>query len=68
MIKEQATRNLNSFLSSYTLLESTELLYHVYDHVTEKINAPPTNLGKEKILDFLEAFPGVYTLNKKQEL
>lgn len=68
MIKDQATRNLNNFLSSYTLQESTELLNQVYGQVTEAINAPQRNLRKENILDFLEALeellPAVYELHK----
>lgn len=56
MIKEQATRNLNNFLSSYTLQESTELLNQVFDHVSEGVHyAVLKDNSKEQILDFLEA-------------
>ena len=55
MIEEQATRNLNNFLSSYTLPESTELLNQAYDQVTETISVAKMNGRKEDMLDFLEA-------------
>ena len=71
MTKEQATCNLNNFLSSYTLRESTDLLNHVFNQVYTSINADEKHGKTEEMLDFLEALeeliPGVYTLNSKLE-
>lgn len=38
MKKEQVTRHLKNFLSSYTLPESSKLLNQISDHVTEGIH------------------------------
>ena len=71
MIKEEATRHLNNFLSSYTLPESTELLNQVFDHVTEGIHSAALNDSiKEQMLDFFESLeellPAVYELHEKR--
>lgn len=71
MIKVQATRNLNNFLSSYTLQESNELLNQVIDHVSEGVHYAALNdNGKKQILDFLESFeellPAVYEIHEKR--
>lgn len=71
MIKEQASRNLNNFLSSYTLQESTELLNQIFDHVTEGIHyAAQNDSSKEQMLDFLESLeellPALYELYEKR--
>lgn len=69
-IKEEASRHLNNFLSSYTLPESTELLNQVFDHVTEGIHyAALNNSSKVQMLDFWESLeellPELYKLHGK---
>ncbi len=72
MIKEQATRNLNNFLSSYTLQESSELLNQVYDQVTKGLPCVDRDDNGEnrQILDFLESLeelvPTIYTLHSQR--
>lgn len=69
MIKEEATRHLNNFLSSYTLQESTEMLNQVYNHIEDIHYITNDNSKKEQVLGFLEALeellPTVYELHKK---
>ena len=69
MIKEEATRHLNNFLSSYTLHESTEMLSQAYNHIEDIQYSTNDNSKKEQVLDFLEALeellPTIYELHKK---
>lgn len=72
MIKEKSPRNLDNFLSTYTLPESTELLNQVFDYVTHGIHYAALNdSSKEQMLDFLEAleelFPAVYECHKWED-
>ena len=72
MINEQALRNLNNFLFSHTLPESTELLNQVIDHISEGIHYVALNDdNKEQMLDFLESLeellPAVYELCKWED-
>ncbi|HQS05854.1 MAG: hypothetical protein B7X86_13940 [Sphingobacteriales bacterium 17-39-43] len=68
MIKEETTRCLNNFLSSYTLQESTEMLSQVYNHIEGVHFSAINNSKKEQVLDFLEALeellPAVYELHE----
>lgn len=71
MEKEQVTRHLRNFLSSYTLHESSQLLNQVSDHVTEGIHYVALDKShKEELLDFLEGLeellPAVYELHEKR--
>lgn len=69
MIKEEATRHLNNFLSSYTLHEGTAMLSQVYNHIGGIHFSADDNSKKEQVLDFLEALeellPTIYELHKK---
>lgn len=70
MIKEETTRHLNNFLSSYTLQESTEILSHMYKQIEDIQYSTNDNSKKEQLLDFLEALeellPTIYDLHKSQ--
>ncbi|SKB40493.1 hypothetical protein [Daejeonella lutea] len=65
MTTDQAELNLNNFLSSYNIQESTELLNQVFDQVNNSINADQVDGKAEGMLDFLEALeeliPCIYT-------
>lgn len=72
MIAEQNLRNLNNFLTSYTIQESTQLLNQAFDQVTEGINYANLNdSSKEQMLDFLESLeellPAVYEIYKSEQ-